>query len=146
VVKATGLDDGWFVFGGDSLELKAVFSFFLCFPCLRDEKIDRNLGKFPNFFIVLCGRLLIGWKKGSRCLWIFLVNALCLCRLVNTPLCSLLSVPFTGRKCWNLNDSWRFDWRLAGILGLRSWFKALIKMQSHDYSWRIKSHNFSKKI
>lgn len=89
--------------------IKGCLFLFLCFPCLRDEKIDRNLGKFPNFFIVLCGRLLIGWKKGSRCLWIFLVNALCLCRLVNTPLCSLLSVPFTGRKCWNLNDSWRFD-------------------------------------
>lgn len=40
MVKATGLDDGWFVFGGDSLELKAVFCsfFFLSFPCLRDEK------------------------------------------------------------------------------------------------------------
>jgi hypothetical protein len=30
-VKAIGLDDGWFVFGGDFLESKAVFFFFFMF-------------------------------------------------------------------------------------------------------------------
>jgi hypothetical protein len=34
-------------FGGDSLELKAVFSFFCVFLVWEMKKIDRNLGNFP---------------------------------------------------------------------------------------------------